>query len=251
MLIFNWYPVENVNSVRRVAVVATKTVSVAKRFNIKDNSMNKYIVLVFCSIFVPLVVQAQSVTESWLRQAGISCGGGLGLEVQGELDASVFRKLKFIDAQGEGTYQQSDTEKLLRQFAEEEKSQTYVNYVNCLLNVMGVATAASSLPTREVVLDSPIAVAPLETIRRGQRFTMMPGETIAVYDLSIIFTLDGTEEYRGQNIMYFSWSNSETGEGQSKSYVAQSQLVKIREKCTLTPYQIDLETKMVSFISNC
>jgi len=210
---------------------------------------------VFVSImtmaFLPSVTSAQAVTESWLSQAGISCGGGLTVELQGEIDAAVLRRLKIASIEGDGKYQRSETETLLNQFKDEEKRDTYVDYVNCLLQVMSLATTTSNLPPREVVLDSAIAVAPLETIKRGQRFVMEPGDTIAVMNHSMLFTVDGAEDYQKRNIVYYSWSNSETGESESKSYTYQSQLIKLGEECSLTPYKIDVEGLQVSFLSNC
>ena len=167
------------------------------------------------------------------------------------MDATVLRIFGVAEAEGSGRYQQSDAARLLNQFKEEEKRQTYVDYVNCLLKLMGIATETSGLPPREVVLDSPVAVASLETVRRGQRFVLAPGETVAVFDHGTIFTVDDVDTYQDRRIVYFSWSNSETGQSGSKDYVYQSQLVDLGEKCSLTPYQIDVEGAQVSFLSNC
>ena len=102
-------------------------------------------------------VSAEVVTESWLRQAGISCGGGLSVDVEGEIGATVLRRLKVGSIDGEGKYQLSEAESLLRQFQKEEKRQTYVDYVNCLITLMGLASSTSQLPSKDVVLDSSIA----------------------------------------------------------------------------------------------
>ena len=201
--------------------------------------------------FLPNPSRAQAVTESWLSQAGISCGGGLTVELQGEIDAAVLRRLKVASIEGDGKYQRSETETLLNQFKDEEKRDTYVDYVNCLLQVMSLATSTSNLPPKDVVLDSAIAVAPLETVKRGQRFVMVPSDTIAVMNHSLLFTVDGAEDYQERKIVYYSWSNSETGESESKSYTYQSQLIKLSEECSLTPYKIDVDELQVSFLSNC
>ena len=200
--------------------------------------------------FLATTAHAQTVTESWLRQAGISCGGGLTVELQGEIDAAVLRRLRIAGIEGEGKFQRSEAETLLKQFQKEEKRQTYVDYLNCLLTLMNIATATSQLPPRDVVLDSPIAVASLETVKRGQRFVMVPGDTVAINDHSQVFTVNKVNEQRGRRYVHFNWSNSESGDRASK-YVSQSDLIVLGDKCIVVPYQIDVENEQVSFLSNC
>jgi hypothetical protein len=192
----------------------------------------------------------QTVTESWLRQAGISCGGGLSMELQGEIDATLLRRFNVIKIQGDGAFQRSEAEALLNQFKQEEKRQTYVDYVNCLLSLMNMATTTSQLPPREVVLNSSIAVASLETVKRGQRFVMAPGDTIAVKDHSLVFTVNGISKRGNLRFVEYIWSNSETGKMESKN-VTQSTLITLGNKCSLVPYQIDVDGNRVSLLSNC
>lgn len=194
--------------------------------------------------------QAQTVTESWLRQAGISCGGGLSVELQGEIDAAVLRRLRIAGIEGDGRFQRSETETLLKQFQREEKRQTYVDYVNCLLTLMNIATATSQLPPREVVLDSPVAVASLETVKRGQRFVMVPGDAVAIKDHSRILTVDKVGKSNERRFVYFTWSNSESGASVSR-YVYQSDLIVLEDECKVVPYKIDVDNEKVSFLSNC
>ena len=200
--------------------------------------------------FLTATAHAQTVTESWLRQAGISCGGGLAVELQGEIDAAVLRRLRVAGIEGEGKFQRSEAETLLKQFQKEEKRQTYVDYVNCLLTLMNIATATSQLPPRDVVLDSPIAVASLETVKRGQRFVMVPGDTVAIKNHSQIFTVNKVNEAHGRRYVHFNWSNSESG-ARANKYEQQSSLIELGDKCTIVPYKIDVENEQVSFLSNC
>ena len=194
-----------------------------------------------------------TVTESWLRQAGISCGGGLSVELQGQIDAAVIRRLKIGSILGKGKYQISDTENLLKQFQQEEKRDSYIEYVNCLITLMEMAANTSQLPAREVLLNSPIAVASIETIKRGQRFVMIPGDSVAIKSHALTFTVNLiTGNIKNNNIrVYFNWSNSETGQGQNNAYRLQSQLIRFEDKCALVPYKIDPKDQQVSFISNC
>ena len=145
----------------------------------------------FVLAFVAFNASANTVTESWLRQAGISCGGGLSVAAQGEIDAAVLKRLKVGSLHGEGKYQISEAESLLDQFQKEEKRQTYKDYVNCLKTIMSMAIETTNLPPKDVTLDSSVAVASLETVRRGQRFVMIPTDTLAIKDYSIIFTVTG------------------------------------------------------------
>ena len=191
-------------------------------------------------------IQAEIVTESWMRQAGISCGGGLSVSVQGEIDAAVIRRLKIGSIGGDGSYQKSEAESLLNQFKQEEKSDTYTNYINCLISLMNMASQNSGLPPKEVVLSSPISIASLETIKRGQRFVMVPGDTIALNNHAQIFTVESV----GTNQVNYTWSNSETGKGVS-SAASQARIIKLGDQCSVVPYKIDSDAKQVSFLSNC
>ena len=208
------------------------------------------IILLCVQIIIVSKVSAQTVTESWLRQAGITCGAGLSVEMQGELGAAIFRRLKAGTIEGGGSFSKSHTEALLNQFKEDETREAYINYINCLTSIMNSATNTSSLPPKDVVLDSPIAVANLEAVKRGQRFVLLPGDSIAVKDYSLIFTLQYMRDYQKKSFIYFTWSNSQT-EQQATSHVYQSQLIKFGEKCNITPYKVDVENNQVSFLSNC
>lgn len=201
--------------------------------------------LVMMSCF-PAFARAEIVTESWMRQAGISCGGGMSVAVQGEIDAAVIRRLKIGSIDGKGTFQKSEAESLLNQFKQEEKSESYTNYINCLISLMNMASQNSGLPPKEVVLSSPVAIASLETIKRGQRFIMVPGDTIAIKDHAIIFTVNSVSK----NQVKYTWSNSESGKGNS-TYNFQAQLIKLGDQCSLVPYKVDDDAKQVSFLSNC
>lgn len=200
----------------------------------------------FVLVFVAVNASANTVTESWLRQAGISCGGGLSVAAQGEIDAAVLKRLRVGSVQGEGKYQISEAESLLDQFQKEEKRETYKDYVNCLKTIMSMAIETANLPPKDVALDSSVAIASLETVRRGQRFVMIPTDTLAIKDYSIIFTVTKISETR----VSFIWSNSETGKDSSGSG-RQAELIKIGKDCTLIPYKVDGEKKQVSFLSNC
>jgi glutamine phosphoribosylpyrophosphate amidotransferase len=194
----------------------------------------------------PTLSKAETVTESWMRQAGISCGGGMSVAVQGEIDAAIIKRLKIGSIDGNGTYQKSEAELLLNQFEQEEKSETYTNYINCLITLMNMASLNSGLPPKEVVLRSPVAIASLETIKRGQRFLMVPGESIAIKDHTLIFTVSSISSNR----VNYNWSNSESGKNISANR-KQAELIKLGEQCTLIPYKIEEDEKQVSFLSNC
>jgi hypothetical protein len=195
---------------------------------------------------LPTFSRAEIVTESWMRQAGISCGGGMSVAAQGEIDAAVIKRLKIGSIDGSGSYQKSEAESLLNQFKQEEKSESYTNYINCLISLMNMASQNSGLPPKEVVLSSPVAVASLETIKRGQRFVLTPGDTIAVKDHALIFTVNSIHN----NQVTYTWSNSESGKDGS-TVTTQAQLIKLGEQCSLVPYKIDKDAKQVSFLSNC
>ncbi len=212
--------------------------------------MKVYFPILLIGLF-SATASGEVVTESWLQTAGISCGGGLKIEVQGEIDTAILKRLKIGSIDGEGRYQQSEVESLLTQFRKEEKRETYKDYVTCLLTLMDMASNNSQLPARETVLNSPVAVYPLETIKRGQRFVLSPKDTVAISDHSILFTLNAVTENRSRDYLYYTWSNSETGRGQSNQNVRQAEIIKFKEKCSLVPYKIDSKNQQASFLSNC
>ena len=212
---------------------------------------NKGVVFCVMSTVLTLMsneVLAETVTESWLRQAGISCGGGLSVEAQGKIDAALLKRLRLGSVNANGSYQFSQTESLLKQFRSEEKRDTYGAYVECLVTLMKMAANASGLPPEKVILNSPIAVAPLETVQRNQRFVMKVGDVVAVKNYAITLTINKITN----TSVYYTWSNSETNVSGTTNR-SQSQLIKLGEQCTLVPYKIEGSGKspQVSFLSNC
>lgn len=202
-------------------------------------------------IALPSVTLAQTVSESWLRVAASACGGGISLEAGGELEANLLRRLKVIDGgiSGEGYYNLTDVQSLLNQFDDLNRSFEAKSYRECLLNLASTAVDASGLPPREIRLDSPIAVAPLDVVRRGQRFVLSPGGTVALRDYSRIFTLNQIDRPNAPYIRV-TWSNSETGK-QVSTNVSQAQLIDLGEQCNIVPYNLDVEGQQASFLSNC
>ena len=87
----------------------------------------------------------------------------------------------------------------------------------------------------------------------GQRFVMGPGDTVAIKDHSLMFSMNKiTGEIKTNNVLvHFNWSNSETGKGHNNWYRPQSQLIQFDEKCSVVAYKIDPKNNQSSFISNC
>ena len=207
----------------------------------------RMILLIFIFCLTPYGA-TETVTESWLLQAGISCGGGLSIDLQGQIDAALIKRLKLASIKGDGEYQMTEVETLLTQFQKEEKQKIYTDYVHCLITLMNLASNTSQLPSSEVVLSSSVAVvAPLEVIKRGQRFAMVPGDSVAINNQSVIFSISDT---KGIRMMSYAWSNSETGE-ENSGYFDQSELITISQSCSLVPYKVDEKNKQASFISHC
>ena len=170
-------------------------------------STNLTVTVMLCSLVVSSNALSQTVKEEWLRQAGITCGGGQSVDVEGNFDAAILKKLRAASVEGSGSYNAAELKALLEQFGENEKSATYQNYIKCLLTVMDIATSASDLPRAKVVLDGPAAPAEMLVVKHGQKFTMKEGDTVAVLDARIVLTLNQVEEtYIG-----YAWSNSESG----------------------------------------
>lgn len=138
------------------------------------------------------VAEAQTVSESWLRLAASVCGGetlDLNADVEGNFSSLLIKRLSAVEGEAQATYNFSSVEALLDQFEKEDRSDEARAYRECLLTLVNSAVVSSGLPPREVKLDSPVAVAPLETVRRGQRFVMEPGDTVAVGTLARSLTM--------------------------------------------------------------
>lgn len=208
-------------------------------------------VAVYMLVLYPSVVSAQTVSESWLRVATSACGGGVSAQASGDLEAGIFRRLRAVSADVNGIYNLADINTLLEQFDVADRSSEARSYRECLLNLMQMASQSSDLPPREIRLDSPVSVSPLETIRRGQRFVMVPHDAVAISNPSIIFNLDNiTSDSSKMPYIDFKWSNSETGDQQT-AYAYQGQLIKLFDKCSITPFKLDVENAQASFLSNC
>ncbi|MEM9204846.1 MAG: hypothetical protein AAGA88_00830 [Pseudomonadota bacterium] len=195
---------------------------------------------------------AVTITESWLSQAGISCGGGSSETVKGELQAALIQRLRVVSGETEGSYTREDVENLLNQFGSDEKFAVLKNHTECILTLADIATRNSDLPPRDVKLVSPFVSAPLTVVRRGDEFPLKAGDTVAVGDKSLIFTLNSVSK-KGESpaYIYFAWSNSETLASQSNTYVYQAQPIKLGEQCVLVPFLINADAAQASFISNC
>ncbi|MEO1532238.1 MAG: hypothetical protein AAFU72_08715 [Pseudomonadota bacterium] len=205
------------------------------------------------SLSLAPVAEAQTVSESWLRLAASVCGGetlDLNADVEGNFSSLLLKRLSAVEGEAQATYNFSSVEALLDQFEKEDRSDEARAYRECLLTLVNSAVASSGLPPREVKLDSPVAVAKLDTVRRGQQFVMVPGDAVAVKNLATIFTLDSMRSLNKKPRVSFTWSNSETGEGKSASQY-QGAIISLGTDCRLVPFKIDLESSQASFISNC
>ncbi|CAN0405559.1 unnamed protein product [Ectocarpus fasciculatus] len=194
------------------------------------------------------LASAQTVQESWLRQAGITCGGGQSVDVEGQLDVAILKRLRVAGGSGEGSFNAVELKVLLEQFRDVEKSVVYKNYITCLLTTMDMATNASGLPPRDVVLESSVVVDPLQVVKRGQRVALAPGDSIAVGSLAVIFSISGISADGGT--VSYNWSNSETGKN-INSYASQASVIKLGDKCSLVPYKINKGISQVSLLVNC
>ena len=197
------------------------------------------------------VATAQTVDLPWLQQAGVACGGGLNVEAQGGIESALLKRLTVVNVGAEGTYQQSDVEKLLDQFKQEERNQIYTNYVECLLTLMATASSASNLLPKEIKLTSQVAVAALDILQRGQRTVLKVGDVVSINDHSKIISIT-TVNYLSSGSPYvdFVWSDSQVGKDDSER-LGQGQLLNWGEGCSVAFYKIDVEEKTVSILNNC
>lgn len=202
------------------------------------------------TLLFPLTSYAQAVSEGWLKAAAAACGGGISIEVSGDLEATLLRRLSAFKSETSGDYSATDVQKLLQQFPEETRSFEAKSYRECLLTLMQTALNSTGLPPKQVTLKSSIAVAPLEIIKRGQRVVLTPENSVAIGDYSKILTFDSMDLYQGRPFTYYNFSDSETGK-QAREYVYQAQLIPLGSECHVVPYNINVELKQVSIISNC
>lgn len=192
----------------------------------------------------------QQLTENWLRVAASACGGGLSFEAQGEIEADLLNRLKIITGSVEtsGSYDITDVQRLLKDFDGLGKGSLYNNYMTCLLTLVNQAIDSSGLPPKEVKLESPIEVQPLQVVQRGQKFAIKIGESAAIGNVSRIVTLHQIES-NGRRAV-FDWSDTQTNTYNNKLRRT-GEPIEFSDKCIVTPYHLNIETGLASLVSNC
>jgi hypothetical protein len=217
-------------------------------------NMNKRFLIFLPFALLPAIAAAQSVSENWLRQAGITCGGGQSEETRSELESALLSQLEVLSESNAKTYKTEDVTMLLNQFSEQGRTDAYKAYSECVTEIMKLALASASnsgaLPVRDIVLESPNVPAGLEVAKRGDRLILKPGESVAINDYSLIFTFREFYQNDPSEIVY-GWSNSESGQGESNNVSKQGNNIIMGEKCVIVPYKIDAEVGVVSVIVNC
>ncbi|WP_425418785.1 hypothetical protein [Oricola indica] len=158
--------------------------------------------------------------------------------------------MRIAGGSGEGSFNAVELEQLLRQFREGEKSAVYRNYIGCLLRTMEMATNLIGLPPREIVLEGPPDVAPLRVLNRGQRVVLEKMDTVALNNISSLFTISSFYEGRATGTIGYRWSNSNTGI-QKSGQADQGELIKLYEECNVIPYNVNTKQGIVSILINC
>lgn len=208
------------------------------------------VVGLFLAIGLTTTAFGQQLTDSWLRLAASACGGGLSFEAQGEIEADLLKRLKIITGSVEatGSYDLTDVQRLLKEFDGAGKSSSYTNYMTCLLTLTNQAVDSSGLPPKEVKLDTPIEIQPLQIVKRGQKFVLKVGESAAIGNVSRIVSVHATFKAGIKGL--FVWSDTQIGLYKQDS-VRTGEPIIFAKDCMVTPYHINGETGLVSLVSNC
>jgi len=151
---------------------------------------------------------------------------------------------------GKVFFDQSDVRSFLDTFSEGNRPDSYKVYVDCLKVLLRTATNVVQLPEEEVKLTSPVTVADLGTVQKGQKFSLTVGDVVGLgneYRLFSLKRVSGSKE-RGDAKFIYSYSNLVTNRGDRSNTVQQAETFRLDDECLVVGYDIDTENSSVSFI---
>lgn len=214
-----------------------------------------FVITIVFVIFGPAQISAQQIDISVVRAAGAICGAGFSVEVQGELDARINRLFGGVGASGDTVLDVGQASQLLEVFAEDERSEAFKTYVDCVVQtvnaVTGVSESAQSIDQGREVIDSSLVPDPLAIIKSGDRFQMALGDSRAIERQTLLVSAYRTGTLgNGQKFVEITISDVVIATSESIR-VTQAQTVKVGSDCTLNPYAIDVDAELVSFVAVC
>lgn len=185
-------------------------------------------------------------------------GSGSKLELDGEAEASVAilsKRLLGLGIEGGANLQESEYKNVLReQLADELKDarQCRQDVFDKMFSTVFESPARSVLKEdTDEVLAGTILPHQIEIISSGQQFVMKPNESVALGNMSRMFTIKKVVNNRNLGpLVYYNWVDTTSGNSVTNRYAQQTQPIALKG-CNITPYRIEVEAQSVSFVSTC
>ncbi|SMX38277.1 hypothetical protein [Maliponia aquimaris] len=200
------------------------------------------------------VAQSQTLDISVIRAVGAVCAAGFSPEIQGNLDSKLTTTFAALAGGGGSSMNAGQVGMVLETLSYNPGTDADQSYSKCIADtmqaVLAVSEAANSAASGRDIIDSSLLADPLQVMRSGDRFTMAIGESRAVSTETLLFALHTVDIYNGRN--YVGLNIADLAAGRSDSVETyQSQVLKLNDRCSVSPYAFNLEKKTASFLVYC
>jgi hypothetical protein len=205
-------------------------------------------------VICPLQVSAQSVTDAWLQQIGITCGGGQSEATRSEFDSTVRSQLESLTENSSNAYRVEDVTKLLSEFSEGSQSAAYKDYVDCVKSVLQISLdsqiQSGQVGRDNVVLDTDTVPAGVNFVKGGQKIALREGDMVGINSENQLLYID--QFFERSSVGYFNYRFADLATGRSFNGQAfEGEIENLNDECSIVPYDVDFEATKVSIIFNC
>jgi hypothetical protein len=199
-------------------------------------------------------VSAQTVSENWLKQVGVTCGGGISEETRQEVEEKVRESLEISSNKEEKVFKTEDVQSLLSAFSADAKGDAYSQYIECITSVIEVSIKSASKTegkdVKEIALDAPPPPEEIEVISGSANLTVRPGDFFGLRSEDLMFFVREIKENNGDTVMSFEYTDIESGINRDGN-ATEGAIIDPRLDCVVIPYRIDLATKLASIKVKC
>ena len=210
--------------------------------------------IIFIVIVSTSKLSAQSVTDAWLQQIGITCGGGQSEATRSEFESTVRSQLENLTENSSNAYRVEDVTKLLSEFSEGGQSTAYKDYVDCVKSVLQISLdsqlGSGQVVRENVVLDTNTVPAGVSFVKGGQKIALREGDMVGINGENQLLYID--QFFQSGSVARFNYRFADLQSGESKSSQAsEGEIEVLTEKCSILPYEVDAEAAKVSIMVNC
>lgn len=198
---------------------------------------------------------AQTVSENWLKQVGVTCGGGISEETKREVEEKVRESLALTTSDTETkVFKAEDVQNLLSAFSDERKGEAYSQYVKCIVSVIN-ASASSASETEgkdisDISLDAPPQPEDIQVVSGDVNLTVKPGDFFGLRTEDLMFFVQDIGEWGNEIVLYYEYTDIEYGRN-IDGKATEGRIIDPRNDCAVIPYRIDLENKIASIRVKC